>query len=87
MLGDPDRFVLYTFHLSPAARALCPDLPSWVYRIYDRYHREHVHFGGNRDPVAAKAVLEDLQANGRPSIDGTAALAQAGAARWRARER
>jgi hypothetical protein len=86
MLGDPERFVLYTFHFSPGTLALCPDLPAWVFRIYDRYHREHVHFEGNRDPVAAKEKLADLTANGRAN-DSSAALAQAAAARWRAGER
>lgn len=86
-----ERFVLYVHHFSPESRALCPDLPPWVYRIYDHQNGKgrhaHVPFDRNQDRDAAEAMLAKLEAEGRPELDRTLALAQAGAARWRARER
>lgn len=90
MSGEPERFILYVHYFSADVRRLCPDLPEWVFRIYDHQNGKgrhaHVPFRGNRDRAAAEAVLADLRKNGRPDLDRTLALAQAGAARWRARE-
>lgn len=91
MLDEPERFVLYVHYFSPAARRLCPGLPEWVFRIYDHQNGKgrhaHVPLPDNRDRRAAEAMLAKLKAEGRPELDRTLALAQAGAARWRARER
>lgn len=88
---ETERFVLYVHYFSPLARSLCPDLPEWVYRIYDHQNgngsHAHIPLENNRDLKAAQAVLAELRKNGRPDLDRTLALAQAGAARWRARER
>ena len=51
-----ERFALYVHHTGALTRKLCPELPTWVYRIWDFRYGVHVHFEGNRDPDRAAAT-------------------------------
>jgi hypothetical protein len=83
-----ERFTLYVHHFSPLTRHYCPDLPEWVYRIWDFRYGTHVHFEGNRDPDRARAALEHFRSHGNPYTDPraevTVARCRGENAPWRA---
>ncbi len=60
-----ERFIPCVQYLSPVSRALCPELPDSVLRIYDRVEGDYVAHDAPRDPERLKAVLARLRAHGR----------------------